>query len=151
MTAACRETGMEIASTSRWLKATRADPERAGYLRQVMEDNGLSDDFLFSRNTDLIESHEGSDVAAGLRLAYQVKGHIKPPAQVAQLFVALSVSGEDELRRIVESHRALAGYSVADAEHDAVAALRLVLREQPERAGEIRSALFGEVAVAVEC
>ena len=135
---------MSRVATSHWWQQTRADPERAGYLRQVMDENGLTDDFLFGRNRDLVASHEGADVAAGLRLAYQVKGHIKPPAQVAQLFVALSVSGEPELRQIVESHRALSGYTTEDAERDAVEALKLVLRERPERAGEIRSALFGE-------
>lgn len=150
MAASCRATGMHPVSTSRWWKETRADPERAGYLRQLMDENGLTDDFLFGRNRDLVASHEGADVAAGLRLAYQVKGHIKPPAQIAQLFVALQVSGEDELRQIVSAHRALGDYGLADAERDAVEALRLVLREHPERAAEIRSALFAEREITPE-
>jgi hypothetical protein len=85
-------------------------------------------------------------ILKGLDLRGRVTGEIQPP-QISALFVTLGVNGEDELKRLVERDRALTGYHLDDAERDGVAALRLVLAEHPERAADIRRALFGEQEV----
>lgn len=61
-----------------------------------------------------------------------------------KLLLATGLTSEMELRKLVERHQALGSYSLEDAERDGVEALRLVLRERPERGAEIRRRLFGE-------
>ena len=150
MSAACRACGLNVQSTHRWWHNTRNNPKKAGYLRRLMDENGLTDDFLAKRNLDLLRSGEGKDVAAALRIAHSVKGNISNAPQVQQLFVQLNVTGEDELRSIVAQHRALGDYSVEDAKRDCVDGLKTVLKQHPEWEAEIRLALFGEREIEPE-
>jgi hypothetical protein len=79
----------------------------------------------------------------------RVTGEIVPP-QVTNFFVGLGVTGEDEARRIIESHKSLEAYGLDDAERDCIDGLKTVLAEHPERAGRIRAELFGRLDAVME-
>jgi hypothetical protein len=141
---AARRNGISESRARHWWAERRNRPDAQDYLRRVMDENGLSVDRLFRRLSDLIESHEGRDVGKGLELAMKARGLIRNAPQVVQLFASLGVRDENELRSAVEFRRSCEGMTLLDIERPAVDSLKLVLGEHPERAGEVRRALFGD-------
>lgn len=65
------------------------------------------------------------------------------PLTVQNVIVDIGASSLEEARRIIaESKRLASEYTLADAERDAIDALRTVVQEHPERAESIRAAIF---------
>ena len=62
--------------------------------RQVLDRAGVTDDAMARRHNDLLHSHEGSDIAAALRLGYQVKRHL--PTAHSQVEVLLKAIGANQ-------------------------------------------------------
>lgn len=149
--AACaRKNGINERVAQRWWAEHRADPEAKGYVRALMEQNGVTDDRVFQKLADLLESADGRDVARGVELALKSRQIIAAPQSVQQVFVALGVQSQQELERIVQRDRERANLTLDEVYPDLVSAARLWLQEHPDRAGELRSAIFGEQEVEGE-
>jgi hypothetical protein len=79
-----------------------------------------------------------------VRLYFELLGYVGGQRDLVAAFLAgYGVQSMDQLKEIVAQHQGLEGYSLEDGERDALATLKLVLEQHPERAAAIRAELFG--------
>ncbi len=126
--------------------ARRDDKDADTLIASVLDALAKTQAILAGADDPDLKSRAIDRLHRGLELRGKVTGEIMS-ANVAAFLTELGISGEPELRRIVESHRALDGLTIHDAEADIVEVGRLYLGEHPERAGALRTALFGEQEV----
>jgi hypothetical protein len=79
----------------------------------------------------------------GLELRGKATGEFVS-ASVAAFISELGVGGEDQLRRIVATHKELENITLEGHRSDIVEATRFYLSEHPEDAGRLRAEMFGE-------
>jgi hypothetical protein len=70
--------------------------------RQVLDRAGVTDDAMARRHNELLHSHEGSDIAAALRLGYQVKGYMPTAHGRVEAMLKEVGASQEEAKRSVE-------------------------------------------------